>query len=223
MSLFRAFNYTVLLSKVLMRHFILIALVFTATLAWAEKDAPKIKDSLKAEDTVQKEQIQEAGKEGNTKEYTSQKYTVKEETDIVEQALNVFKKKGRPSSLYRKRVWISDTLDGENTSFLSFTTNDRNESIVFSPDEEFVYYVEISSGGRRRLKGVKIGSREEFFVDAAVERFFIETCEDQKTSYLVVLDGKKIEGYHVYDLQGRSIVLPDMPADVNDLKRVICY
>ncbi|MCK5180160.1 MAG: hypothetical protein KAR32_11580, partial [Candidatus Omnitrophica bacterium] len=94
---------------------------------------------------------------------------------------------------------------------------------VFSPDEDFVYYVEISPDGRRRLKGVKVGSEEAFFVDAAVESFFIETCEDQGTSYLVVLDGSEVEGYYVYDLQGRLIVLPDMPADVNDLKHVICY
>ena len=206
-----------------MRHLILIMLVFTATAAWAEKDTPRIEGSLKAEDAVQKEQTREAGKEGNIKEYKSQKYTVKEETDIVERALSVFKDKGKPSSLYRKRIWISDTLDEENTSFLSFTTNDQNEGIVFSPDEEFVYYIEISPGGRRRLKGVKIGSQEEFFVNAIVGSFFIETCEDRKTSYLVVLDGKTTEGYHVYDLEGRSIVLPDMPADVNDLKKVICY
>lgn len=198
-----------------MRNFILIMCVSAAGLVWAGETAPKPKEA---------QIVQTESESGQAKkEYRTKRYTVKEETDIVEHALNVFRKKGQSSSLYKKKVWIYATPEEDNTSYLSFITNDQNESIVFSPDEDFVYYVEISPDGRRRLKGIKVGSEEAFFVDAAVESFFIETCEDQETSYLVVLDGSEVEGYDVYDLQGRLIVLPDMPADVNYLKEFICY
>ena len=195
-----------------MRNLILIIFVGTATLVWAGENMPEPKET----------QVLELDADRAKKEYKSKNYTIKEETDIVEQALSVFKKKGRPSSLYRKRIWIYATPEEENASFLSFMTNDQNQNIVFSPDEEFVYYIEISSSGRRRLKGVKIGSEEEFFINTA-DRFFIETCENKQTSYIITIDGGEIEGYYVYDLQGQPIALPNMPADVNDLKNVICY
>ena len=196
-----------------MRNFILIMFVSAVTLVWAGETAPESKGPRVV-------QI-ESGKA--KKEYKTKSYTVREETDIVERALNVFKKKGQSSSLYKKKVWIYATPEEDNASYLSFMTNDQNEGVVFSPDEDFVYYVEISPDGRRRLKGVKVGSEETFFVDATVESFFIETCEEQGTSYLVVLDGSEVEGYDVYDLRGQLVVLPDMPADVNYLKEFICY
>ena len=195
-----------------MRNFILIILLCATTLVWAGESTLAPKDSqpvVMDTDTAKKE-------------YRTKNYTVKEEIDVVRKALDVFKQKGR-KVLYRKKVWIYTTPEEDNASFLSFMTNDQNQAIVFSPDEEFVYYVEISPSGGRRLTGVAVGSKKEFFISETVESFFIETCEDRGTSYLVVLDGKEVEGYYIYDLQGRSIGLPDMPADVNDLKRVICY
>ena len=206
-----------------MRHFILIIIIFWVTAAWAVEDVATVTDGSVIADIAGDDQAKEEAQDTSKNEYKSKYYMVKEETDIVEKALNVFKKKGKPSSLYRKKVWIYDALEEDNASFLSFTTNDQNADIVFSPGEDFAYYLEISSDGTRRLKGVKVGSQAEFLVDATVERFYIETCEDQTTSYLVVLDGEEAGGYYIYDLEGQSITLPDMPADVNDFKEVICY
>lgn len=206
-----------------MRHFILVIFIFGATTVWAAEDTPVAAHGPVMTDNAQDAQARDTGEHAGKKEYRSKYHTVKEETDTVKRALDVFKKKGKRSSLYKKRVWIHDTLQEDNASFLSFMTNDQNEGIVFSPDEDFVYYIEVTPGGRRSLKGLKIGSKEDFFVDEAVGRYFIETCEASKVSYLVVLDGKEVEGYHVYDLEGRPLVLPDMPADVNDLKNMICY
>ena len=196
-----------------MRNLILIIFMAAASLVWAQGEVPAPKQA----------QVSQAQPKVAKKEYKSKNYTVKEETDIVKRALDVFKKKSKPSSLYRKKIWLYATSQEDNASYLSFMTNDQNESIVFSPDEDFVYYFEIAPGGDRRLRGYKVGSDETFFVGTAADSFFIETCGETQASYLVVLDGKEIEGYHVYDLEGGAIHLPDMPADVNDLKNVICY
>jgi hypothetical protein len=196
-----------------MRHLILIIFIAAASPVWAQGETPKPEGA----------HVSQAQPQAVKKEYRSKNYTVKEETDIVQKALDVFKKKSKPSSLYRKKIWLTTTLQEDNASYLSFMTNDQNENIIFSPDEDFVYYVEIGPDGERRLSGYNIVNDDVFPVRTAADSFYIETCEETRASYLVVLDGKEIEGYHVYDLEGKAIDLPDMPADVNDLKNVICY
>lgn len=196
-----------------MRNLFLIIFICSTTLVWAEEKIPETQDTSISQEEIQKEK----------KEYKTKNYTIKEETDVVEQALQVFKKKSKPSSIYRKKVWIYDTLGEDNASFLSFTTNDQNSDIVFSPDEDFVYYVELSPNGRRRIAGVKVGSDKKFYVGASIGSFYIETCEEKETDYLVVLDDAEDGGYRVYDLEGQSVLLPDMPASVDDFKRAICY
>ncbi|MBN1870414.1 MAG: hypothetical protein JW847_07575 [Candidatus Omnitrophica bacterium] len=198
-----------------MRNLILTFIIFicTAAMGLAQENAsvPKKDEGL------------EANTAGTKKEYNTKRYTVKEETDIVKRALDVFKRKSKSSSLYKRRFWIYETLNEDNESYLSFMTNDQNAGIVFSPDEDFVYYVEISPDGRHRLRGFNVESQKRFPVNEDIDRFYIETCEDAGASYLVVLDSEEAGGYSVYDLDGESVVLPDMPADVNDLKNVICY
>ncbi len=201
-----------------MRYILLIIFVCGATPAWAVVNSTEVAESLVIAEMAEKDQASKAVKTSK-KEYTSKYYKVKEETDTVEAALNVFKKKGKSSSLYRKNFWLYNTLQDDNASYLSFTTNDQNAGIVFSPDEEFVYYIEITPDGERRLNGVKISTQEEFFINTA-DSFFIQTCAGGQTSYVIVTDDAST--YHVFDLNGEAVALPDALSNIDDLKNVIC-
>ncbi len=195
-----------------MRHILFITFLCFTVPAWAVINTPEVSESLVMAEIAQKEQ---------NKEYKSKRYTVKEETDVVEKALNVFKNKGKSSSLYRKNIWLYSTLEDDSASYISFTTNDQNTGIVFSPDEEFVYYIETTPDGERRLNGIRISTQEPFF-NTTASGFFIETCEGGQNSYVIVTDDDPA-AYRVFSLEGESIVLPDAPADIDDLKNIICH
>jgi len=106
-----------------MRKFIfLVILICMATSGWAEEDVSG-KTQIRVGHT-------EPG--GTKKLYVTSRYTIDEETNIVQQALDVFRKKAESSSLYEKKFRIYDTLDPDNQAFLSFMTNDENAGIVFS-------------------------------------------------------------------------------------------
>lgn len=194
--------------------FLIMAVCFVSP-GWAGEDV--------SEEAPVKSGRVEVEEDGAKKIYAEHGYTVDEETKIVEKALDVFKKKAGRTSLYEKKFRIYDAVNPHNQSFLSFMTNDQNAGIVFSPDDDFVYYVEVEEDGSRRLRGYGIESHARFSVSDDVDRFFIETCEDAGVSYLVVLGREDNGSYSVYDLNGGSVVLPDMPADIDDLKSFICY
>ena len=204
-----------------MRHFILIVFIFTAAAAWAAEDTTAVTDQLIMAEMAEDGQAQESTQGSSKKEYESKRYIVEEETDIVERALNVFKSKGKSSSLYRKKVWLYNTLEDKDNVYISFTTNDQNAGIIFSPDEEFVYYLEMTPDGERRLNGIKIVGQEEFMISPA-GNFFIETCAGRKKSYVIVT-GDDPKTYHVFDLNGEAVTVPDMPSDIDDLIDIICY
>ena len=203
-----------------MRTIFLIMFVFEVTLAWAVVNTAQVTENLIIAETEEKDQARDAA-QASKKEYRSKNYKVKEETDTVEAALNVFKNKGKSSSLYTKKVWLYNTLQDDNASYLSFMTNDQNASIVFSPDEEFVYYIEMTPDGQRRLNGVRISTQEQFFINPA-SSFFIETCEGEQNSYVIVTDDTA-SAYHVFDLNGTAVTLPDTLSDIGDLQNVICH
>ena len=102
---------------------------------------------------------------------------------------------------------------------------DTEQAIIrmLGDSQEFVYYIEMLPNGWRSLKGIKVGAEESFLVDSAVGDFYIETCDDRMTSYLVVLDGSEMEEFYVYDLEGQSVELPDMPTHIDDLRDAICH
>lgn len=157
---------------------------------------------------------------GEPNTYQTNRYTVKEKTEMVKRALKVFRDRAETSPYYHKRYWLYDTLHEDNTSYLSFTTNDQNADLVFSPDEQFAYYLEVTPGGQSRLTGIKIDTKSKFFIQPAGD-FYIETCDESQKSYVIVTEDAGT--YHVFDLNGKEVTIPDMPADINDLKNVICY
>ncbi len=191
-----------------MRHFILIILMLISPAVCSAAQIPQ--DDQAAKEALAVFQ----------KEYRSKHYKIKEETDAVSQALKVFKKKGEPSSLYKKKIWLYDVLEGGSKSYISFTTNEQNAGIVLSPEEDFVYYLEITPDGQRRITGINMGTQEEFFLDTPGS-FYIETCVQSSISYVIVTD--EAEVYHVYNLSGESVTLPDTITDIDDLKDIICH
>jgi hypothetical protein len=202
-----------------LRKFIFLFMIFAAANICAAEETPATTESLIIADMAQDNRAADAASSENKSPYPLKRYTVKEETDTVKRALDVFKKKKAQSSLYRKKFWIYSTQTGADNSYISFTTNDQNAGIVFSPDEEYVYYVETTPDGKRRLNGVRITTQDRFFVNQPGD-FYIQTCGESSRSYVVVNNGA--EGYQVYNLDGGSVPIPDMPASINDLEGVIC-
>jgi len=152
--------------------------------------------------------------------YRLKNYTVKEEVNVVDEALKVFERKSPP--VYSKKVWIYDQVEDRSQAYVEFMTNEFNEDIVFSPGEEFVYYLEYTPEGEHRLYGIKIGTEEKFFINTA-EDFFIETCEDKDTSYVIVAEDGQVDSYHVFDLEGSKVQFIEKLDNIEDLKNVICY
>jgi len=110
----------------------------------------------------------------------------------------------------------------QNDVYVDFISNDFNKDIVFSPNEDFVYYLEYSSDGEHKVYGVKIGTEETFFINTA-EDFFIKTCEQNNTSYVITTKDGEIDSYHVFDLDGNKVQFIEKLEDIDDLKNVICY
>jgi len=143
-----------------------------------------------------------------------------DEVDKVKQALAVYKRRKNPTYLHK--VWIYDKIVDQNDVYVDFITNDFNRDIVFSPNEDFVYYLEYSPEGEYKLYGVRIGTEETFFINTA-EDFFIKTCEQTDTSYVVLSKEGEIDSYHIFDLDGNKVQFIEKLENIDDLKSVICY
>lgn len=158
--------------------------------------------------------------------YQIKNWIVREEIDMldeasmVKQALSVYQNRNNP--IYRHKVWIYDKIIDQNDVYVDFITNDFNKDIIFSPDEDFVYYLEYTPGGEHKLYGVRIGTEETFFINTA-EDFFIKTCEQADTSYVVLSKEGEIDSYHIFNLDGNKVQFIEKLENIDDLKSVICY
>ena len=129
-----------------------------------------------------------------------QKWTVEEEVDKVGNALSVFRKRSEP--LYKRKIWIFDK-NGKQKIFIEYTSGDDDTGIIFSPDEDFVFWLGRSWFGRPVVYGRKLSKGRNFAV-ANATNFELITCDNQQTYVVIKKAMKDATYYYIHDLNGRK-------------------
>ena len=147
------------------------------------------------------------------------KWNIESQSDNVSAAIDVYKKRSNPK--YTKKAWIVNRRDGTKSVLVEYTTDKKNDTIVFSPDESFAYYLGLSANGESIVYGVNLSSNQQFEIGYG-STFDTLTCPD-KTNYVIVQDssGKKI--YHVYDALGTKINSINQIRGIESVNRYVCY
>lgn len=150
--------------------------------------------------------------------YNLKKWTVEESADPVKRALNVYKKKSEPQ--YTRRIWITGKTDGKKRLIAEYTARSGNDKVIFSPDEDFMYYLGAAPGGGSIVYGINLLSNKKFSLGAG-NNFQAVNCPD-KTSYVVVRPDGQGEVYQVYTAAGKRMdTLTGLHSPV-DIEKNLC-
>lgn len=151
--------------------------------------------------------------------YSLNKWDVTEHADPVREALKVFKKKGAPA--YKKKVWLIDKGDGTNTIVVEYVSNKTLDKLLFTPDEDFMYFIDFSRPGHSMIYGLNLRTKRQFAVTSASD-FEIVTC-DNRESYLLVAAGSPETRYYVFKTTGQKAMTLDGAMTLDEIKREVCY
>ena len=153
--------------------------------------------------------------------YDLNKWQVKTESGAVEDALAVFKRKGQPR--YKQKVWIIDKNDNTKTYLVEYSTNDASQKkILFSPNEDFMFYLGLSPAGASVIYGMNLSTQEEFIVDSGVD-FSIFSCPNNTTSYVVIeQNGAQQARYHIYNFNRQKIDVLQEGVSLDNMASYIC-
>ncbi|MDP2653084.1 MAG: hypothetical protein Q8Q08_03525 [Candidatus Omnitrophota bacterium] len=150
--------------------------------------------------------------------YNLKRWTVEESADPVQRALGVYKKKSE--TRYNRRVWITNKADGTKKVLVEFTAGAAGGNVVFSPDEDFMYYLGVDNRGYNYVYGVNLLSSEKFTLGDA-DHFSTVNCPDKRT-FVVLENYGKVTTHHVYTASGQEVKEPlDIKSPV-DLEKSLC-
>ena len=125
-------------------------------------------------------------------------WTVKEETDKVRGALDIYREKSKP--LYKKKVWIIDKRGTGKKFSLDYET--PRDKLIFTPTEDFVFWVGHSWMNKPVVYGRDLFSGRKFSV-AQSDNFDLLTCRNKRTYVIIEGETAGADYYHVYDVTGR--------------------
>ena len=149
------------------------------------------------------------------------KWYVSDNPDKVGQALKVFEDKGEPP--YQERYWIINQDDQNQKIIIEYTSFDTQPNMIFSPDEDFVYYKNLTDLGETSIIGINLSTREEFMVGRSDE-FDLVTCPDDDAAFIALMDQKKKKKiYTIYNLQGEQVNSINQNIRFHNLQDYICY
>ena len=159
-----------------------------------------------------------AGESDRPAVYNLKKWVVEENTDPVKHALEVYKKKSEPS--YTRRIWLTGKLDGKKRLIVEYVPTGNNDKVIFSPNEDFMYYLGLTPGGQSTVYGINLLSNKKFSLGSG-ENFRTVNCPDKK-SYVVVQPGGQGTIYQVYTIAGeRMKTLTDLKNPL-DIEKNLC-
>lgn len=159
-----------------------------------------------------------AGKSDKPAVYNLKQWIVEENTDPVKHALEVYKKKSEP--LYTRRIWLTGKTDGKKHLIVEYAARGDDDKIIFSPNEDFMYYLGLAPSGQSIIYGVNLLSNEKFSLGAG-EDFRMANCPD-KNSYVIVRPGGQGAVYQVYTINGeRMQTLTDLNNPL-DIEKNLC-
>jgi len=97
------------------------------------------------------------------------KWIVYEKADPVKEAIKVYKNKAETSRV--REVWIVDRDGKIKSVVLEYEYNEGKDKLVFSSDEDFVYYFGLSDHGGNVIYGVNLLDGKEFLVASNAVEF----------------------------------------------------
>ena len=180
--------------------YIFTFIVLLSVTCFAQENKAYVKDGKIVVETAEgARSIDYSGSSGQR--YRSlENWQIKEETDTVNNALSVFKKKSEP--LYKKKVWIFDR-NGRQKILIEYTTDDDDTGLIFSPDEDFVFWVGRSWFGRPTVFGRKLAANKNFIVSGG-NNFNLITCNNKQTYVVVKKPIKDGIYYYIHDINGKK-------------------
>ena len=152
--------------------------------------------------------------------YDLKRWVVEEKADPVKHALEVYKKKSEPS--YNHRIWLTSKADGKKHLVVEYASRGAGDKVLFSPNEDFMYYLGLTPAGGNIIYGVDLSSDQKFTLGAG-EDFRTVNCPN-KNNYVVVQqqDGQRTV-YQVYSITGQRMkALTDIQSPV-DLAKSLCH
>jgi len=202
---------------------IIFALIFslTSVAAQAQTNRLMLKDGQIGVQTNRTLRVLDYSKEDKySSAYQLDRWQIIEKTDPVREALKVYEKKSEP--LYTRRFWIINKDDQNRKIVLEYTSHDLKERVIFTPEEDFVYYVNRIGEGPGVVTGMNLLTGKPFIL-AQSGSFYLSTCPD-RTTYVVVKDtaAPDTSRYLIYSKSGENVdtvVFRGAPAAINT---VIC-
>ena len=183
-----------------MRYVLVLFILLAGTTCLAQQNKAYVKNGKIIVETPEGVKSIDYSQPSGQRYNQLQKWTVKEEINNVNGALSIFKKRSEP--IYKKKVWIFDK-NGKQKILIEYTSDDGDGGVVFSPNEDFVFWVGRSWFGRPAVYGRNLSRRGNFTV-ANANNFNLVTCDNQQTYVMIKKEMKDLTYYYLYDLNGRG-------------------
>jgi len=150
--------------------------------------------------------------------YALKKWHVKEEDSPIQKALNVYKKRDKPS--YLKKLWVVDKNDGTNSFVLEYQYG-GNDEIIFSPTEDFLYYIGLSAAGQDIIYGLNLSNRKQFVIQQGSD-FDVISCANEE-HYVVVHELGTNESHIIYQTDGKQVNSLNGAMNIDEIKKQVCF
>lgn len=197
---------------------VLIFLLVFAINAFAQDNKAYLKDGKIVVETNEGVKAIDYNHEIQSVQKISEKWTVKEEINPVEEGLAVFKNKSTP--VYLKRIVLLDKEHGDDFIF-EFYTDDKSHQTTYSPNKDYLYFLGTSSDGITSVYGHNIYTKKQFLIPDSRD-FQLLNCENQ-TSFIVVEKDEKEGDYFIYDLGGKELNHYSNLNAYDKLKNSVCH
>ncbi|MBN2483994.1 MAG: hypothetical protein JXD21_07340 [Candidatus Omnitrophica bacterium] len=146
-------------------------------------------------------------------------WSVQSDTKKVDEALGVYMEKGTP--LYEKNVIITDEADGTQTIHVDYITKNENETMLFSPDGNYAYYLTTAEDGKNSIYGINLLTNKTFFISTASDYRLI-TCTNDRT-YLALRAGINSTLFMIYDLSGTKMGSVESTDGFSGIQNDFCF
>lgn len=150
--------------------------------------------------------------------YNLKNWDVSEQVNPVAEALKVYKSKGE--DLYTRQVYIYDKTRKHQRIYIEYTNRKNNDKVIFSPNEDYVYYRDFSDGGEGVIYGVNLLNNRRFAVDRG-EDFEFFNYGPGKDYILVKKGSDRLRYYVLYGLDGKQERIIHYGGSFEDVKKQI--
>lgn len=193
-------------------------IMFFVATSFAQENQVQLKDGKVMVKTSKEVKSLDYSAEEKYSAIKLKKWDIKKESDVVDEALKVYKKKQDP--VYSQKIWISAKDDGTQKILVEYKSLQEDSRIIFSPDEDYMYYVGLSDADESVVYGMNLNSQESFVFNTA-DDFQLMECGGS-SDYFVLLKDNEDARVIVYDSEGTRDNVLNYTGDLMDLNELIC-